>query len=83
VLDDSRIVMNTESVKATKFATQLDEAVLRRLRRYAREQGRSISRIVNEAVAAYLDRAEVRPAFRRAVEDVLDENRELLERLAR
>lgn len=74
--------MNPGSVKATKFATQIDEAVLRRLRRFAREQDRSISRIVSEAVAAYLDRAEVRPAFRRAVEEVLDENRELLERLA-
>lgn len=75
--------MNSCEVKSTKFATQLDEAVLRRLRRFAREQDRSISRIVTEAVAEYLDRAEVRPAFRRAAEEVLDENRELLERLAR
>ena len=70
-------------MKATKFATQLDEAVLRRLRRFARENDRSISRIVGEAVAEYLDRAEVRPAFCRAADEVLDENRELLERLAR
>jgi predicted transcriptional regulator len=70
-------------VKATKFATQLDEAVLRRLRKFAREHDHSISRIVNDAVADYLDRAEVRPAFRRAADDVLEENRELLERLAR
>lgn len=70
-------------MKSTKFATQLDEAVLRRLRRFARDQDRSISRIVSEAVAEYLDRAEVRPAFRRAADEVLEENRELLERLAR
>jgi predicted transcriptional regulator len=70
-------------VKATKFATQLDEAVLERLRRFASEQDRSISRVVNDAVAAYLDRAEVRPAFRQAMDEVLDEHRDLLERLAR
>lgn len=70
-------------MKATKFATQLDAEVLERLRRFAKEQDRSISRIVNEAVETYLDRSEVRPAVRRAMEHVLDENQELLERLAR
>lgn len=75
--------MNACIMKATKFATQLDEAVIERLRRFAKEQDRSISRIVNEAVATYLDRAEVRPAVRRAMDEVLDEHRELLERLAR
>jgi predicted transcriptional regulator len=75
--------MNDGIVKPAKFATQIDAAVLRRLRRFAREQDRSISRIVSEAVAAYLDRAEVRPAFRRAMDEVLDDNAELLERLAK
>ena len=70
-------------MKPTKFATQIDDAVLRRLRRFVKEHDRSISRVVSEAVAEYLDRAEIRPAFRRAADEVLEENRELLERLAR
>lgn len=72
-----------EAMKQTKFATQLDDAVLKRLRQFARDEDRSISRIVTEAVSAYLDRAAVRPVVRRAIDDVLDEHAELLERLAR
>ena len=75
--------MNDVRVKAKKFATQLDPVVLGRLRRFARQEDRSISRVVNDAVAEYLDRSEVRPVFRRAMDQVLDEHGELLERLAR
>ena len=75
--------MKASCVKQTKFATQLDEAVLERLRQFAREEDRSISRIVNDAVSEYLDRAAVRPVVRRAIDDVIDENAELLHRLAR
>ena len=75
--------MNNHDVKQTKFATQMDDAVLKRLRQFARAEDRSISRIVSDAVAEYLDRAAVRPAVRRAIDEVLDENAELLARLAK
>lgn len=70
-------------MKATKFATQLDEPTLAELRAYAKSTGRSISSVVNEAVAEYLGRARLRPAFRAAMDEVLKENADLLSRLAR
>lgn len=66
-----------------ELGTQLDAEVLGRLRRFAKEQDRSVSRVVNEAIEAYLDRAELRPAVRRAMEQVLDDDEGLLERLSR
>ena len=69
--------------KPVKFATQLDEQVLGELRQYARDSGRRISSVVSEAVAQYLDRLRVRPAFREAAEQMIADNEELLRRLAR
>ena len=66
-----------------KFSTKMNAAVLERLRDYAHSSDRSISQIVSEAVAEYLSRVEVRPAFRQAVDEVLHENEELLRELAR
>ena len=66
-----------------KFATQIDEAALEDLRTYARSTGRSISGVVTEAVEEYLKRASVRPAFRSAMTEVLEDHAELLKRLAR
>jgi len=65
-----------------KFSTKMNAAVLERLRDYAESSDRSISQIVSEAVAEYLNRVEVRPSFRRAVEEVVRENEELLKELA-
>lgn len=70
-------------MKFTKFATQIDEAVLSDLRSFAASANRSISGIVTEAVAEYLQRAQVRPAFLEAMREVLAEDDELLRRLAR
>ncbi len=70
-------------MKAKKFATQLDEKVLKDLRSYVNESDRSISSVVNEAVAEYLQRSRVRPAFRAAMDEVLDDHAELLKRLAK
>jgi predicted transcriptional regulator len=70
-------------VKAVKFATLIDQRVARELRSFAAETDRSISKIVTEAIAEYLAKYRVRPAFRSALADVLDENAELLERLAK
>jgi predicted transcriptional regulator len=66
-----------------KFSTKLNKDVLINLREYARTSDRSISVIVSEAVAEYLARVEVRPAFRSAVDEVLTEHEELLKELAR
>jgi predicted transcriptional regulator len=70
-------------MKAKKFATQIDEKVLKDLKSFAKSTDRSISGIVSEAVAEYLGRAKVRPAFRKAMDEVLDDHAELLRRLAK
>ena len=66
-----------------KFSSQMDPGVLAELRDYARETNRPISAILNEAVSAHLRNVRVRPAFREAMAEVLEENSELLKRLAR
>ena len=73
--------LNNEAM--VKFATQIEEAVLGELRQAAKETGQSISKIVNDAVAEHLSRLRVRPAFREAMDEVLDEHDELLNRLAK
>ena len=70
-------------MKLVKFSTQVDEKVLRELRLVAAETDKSISTLVTEALAAHLQRVRVRPAFQRAMDEVLDEHEELLQRLAR
>jgi hypothetical protein len=75
--------MKYADMKLKKFATQIDEAALEDLRAYARSTGRSISGVVTEAVEEYLKRASVRPAFRSAMTEVLEDHAELLKRLAR
>jgi len=67
---------------AQKFSSKMDARVLRALRKYAQHSGRHLSAILTEAASDYLARAQVRPAFRQAMEDVLFEHQELLQRLA-
>jgi hypothetical protein len=69
--------------KNAKFATQMDEKVLKELKSYVSQNDRSISSVVSDAVAEYLHRAKIRPAFRKAMDDVLEEHSELLKRLAK
>jgi hypothetical protein len=83
ILDISRKFMNPAIMKATKFATQLDETTLAELRAYSKSTGRSISSVVNEAVSEYLGRSQLRPAFRSAMDEILDDHADLLSRLAR
>ena len=70
-------------MKAKKFATQIDETVLEHLKKYASETDKNIGTIVTEALADYLQKVRVRPVFLSAMNDVLDENEELLKRLAK
>ena len=70
-------------MKQKKFATQIEESTLEDLRAYAKSTGRSISVVFTEAVGEYLNRASVRPAFRSAMSEVLEDHAELLKRLAK
>jgi vacuolar-type H+-ATPase subunit H len=69
--------------KAEKFASQMDAELLQSLRAHADASGRSISSLLDDAVREYLERVRVRPAFRAAMDEVLEDHDELLERLAR
>lgn len=69
--------------ETVKFSSKIDARVLNELRDHAKATGRSISSVLTEAVEAYLERARIRPVFLEAAEQVLDENRDLLERLAK
>jgi hypothetical protein len=66
-----------------KFASLVDAKVLKDLRAYAAETDRSISSMVSEALAEYLAKVKVRPAFQSAMEEVLAEHEDLLSRLAK
>jgi len=66
-----------------KFSTQIGHEVLRQLKEFASASDKSISKIVNEAITDYLKRAQVRPVFITAMEEVIAENEELLKRLAK
>jgi len=70
-------------MKLKKFATQIDERVLKDLKAFADQADRSISGVVTEAVEEYLQRLRLRPAFRKAMDEVLREHSELLQRLAK
>ena len=74
--------MKYEDMKAKKFSTQIDESVLKDLKVFAKKTDQSISNIVSDAVKEYIAKAQVRPAFRSAMDEVLDEHAELLKRLA-
>ncbi len=66
-----------------KFSSQMNKDVLAELREYSKESNRQISGILTDAVSSYLESVRLRPAFRKAANEVVEENRELLQRLAR
>lgn len=66
-----------------KFSSKMDAKVLKGLRAHAAREGRTVSAVLTAAAEQYLERATLRPAFRAAAREVLDEHSELLERLAR
>ena len=66
-----------------KFATMIESDVARDLRAYASASDRSIASVVNEALAEYLQRYRVRPAFQSAMDEVVTDHGEVLARLAR
>lgn len=66
-----------------KFSSKMDARVLKGLRAHAAREGRTVSAVLTAAAEDYLERAALRPAFRKAAREVLDEHADLLERLAR
>jgi len=68
---------------SVKFSSKMDSKVLKSLRAHAEREGRTISAVLTAAAEEYLERAAIRPAFRKAAREVLDEHAELLQRLAR
>ena len=69
--------------EAVKFSSKIDAAVLKHLRAYSKQSGRSVTAILTDAVSEHLDRVQVRPAFRASLDRVIEEHGELLSRLAR
>lgn len=68
---------------SVKFSSKMDAKVLKGLRAHAEREGRTLSAVLTAAAEEYLSRMAVRPAFRKAAREVIDEHAELLERLAR
>jgi len=68
---------------AKKFATQIEESVLKELKSFVKSEDRKISAVVTEALEEYLNKRKIRPVFRSAMDEVLDENSDLLKRLAK
>lgn len=68
---------------AVKFSSKMDSKVLANLRAHAAREGRTVAAVLTVAAEEYLERAALRPVFRKAAREVLDEHAELLERLAR
>lgn len=66
-----------------KFSSKMDADVLEGLRAHAEREGRTLSSVLTTAAEQYLERATLRPAFREAVREVLEDHAEVLERLAR
>jgi len=66
-----------------KFSSKMEAKVLNELRTFAEREGRTVSAVLTTAAEEYLKRAALRPAFRKAAREVLDEHADLLARLAR
>ena len=70
-------------MSSVKFSSKMDTKVLKNLRDHAEREGRTVSAVLTTAAQEYLERAAVRPAFRQATGEVLEEHADLLARLAR
>ena len=66
-----------------KFSSKIESSVLRDLRAYAKEAKLSIADVHTDAVSQHLHVVGVRPAFRAAASESLEENSKLYERLAK
>ncbi len=81
-LDISRYNKNMKD-KKEKFSSKMDKAVLKDLREYSKASKANIADILSEAVKEHLDRVKIRPIFRSAANSIIEENKDLLEKLAK
>jgi hypothetical protein len=75
--------MKNSTMAKKKFATQVSPEVLKNLQEYVKQSKRKISDVVEDALEAHLRSVHVRPAFRSAVEQVVNQHAEALKRLAK
>ncbi|MGB0680983.1 MAG: hypothetical protein ACPGUV_15140 [Polyangiales bacterium] len=66
-----------------KFSSKIQAQALEELRELARSEGRTLAALLTEAVRSYLDRAQVRPPVKSALEEVMRDHDVLLARLAK
>ena len=69
--------------KLEKFSSQMSKETLSKLRAYSESSKKKISDILTDAVENHLQQVELRPAFKSAVDKVIEQNKELLKSLAK
>lgn len=69
--------------KLKKFSSQMDEKLLEELRSWAKENNTDISALITEAVADLLEKKNIRPAFRKAKDEIIAQFNEDLKELAK
>jgi len=66
-----------------KVSSKVEETTWKELKSLAEESQQSISGVLTEAIAEYVQRRRIRPEVEEALKDSIDENRQLGELLAR
>lgn len=66
-----------------KVSSKVEENTWKELKLLADESQQSISGVLTEAIAEYVQRRRIRPEVHEALKESIDENRELGELLAR
>jgi len=66
-----------------KFSSQMDEKVLARLKNLSEETHEDISILLTEAVVDLIHKKEVRPAYRKAADEVMKQFDDALGELAK
>ncbi len=67
----------------TKVSSMVDERAWQELKQHADDSGKKISFVLTEAVKDYLRHHRLRPEVERHLEDSINVNRKLYQRLAR
>jgi hypothetical protein len=69
--------------KLTMVGAQMDKEKLDSLKAHAKESGKKLYAVLNEAADLYLKAQQIRPKFREAMNESLAKNKELYKRLAK
>lgn len=68
---------------AKNLTVRLDDDLAADTEALARAEGKSLNETVKQALREAVERRQKDPAFRRRIRQIIEEDRELLERLAR